>query len=210
MIKLDVPHFVDNTKDKMRCVQACLKMILKYFLPQRDFNWKQLDRITHKVPKKGTWWFAFYPELLELGFEVATYRKAEYFRNLLRKGLKYLYEVHPKRVAEWYLAHSNIKNVMYLIPIVLKKFRFSSRRASLKDVTKCLRAGYLLIADVNARTIHKKSGFASHAVVVTGFDRNNIYINDPANEIGKNMSVPRETFLKAWHDRSLVAFRLKQ
>ncbi len=210
MITLDVLHFVDETKDNKRCVQACLKMILKYFLPQKDFNWKQLDKITHKIPKKGTWWFAFYPELVKLGFEVATYRDANYFRNLMKHGLKYLYVAHPKRIADWYIKHSNIKNVMHLIPKVLKEIKFNSKRASFKDVELRLNNDYLLMSDIISRAIYHRTGFVSHAVVITGIDAKNIYINDPANKAGKSVAVPRKIFHVAWHDRSLVAFKLRK
>ncbi len=210
MITLDVLHFVDETKDNKRCVQACLKMILKYFLPQKDFNWKQLDKITHKIPKKGTWWFAFYPELVKLGFEVVTYRDANYFRNLMKHGLKYLYVAHPKRIADWYIKHSNIKNVMHLIPKVLREIKFSNKKASFKDIGLRLNGGYLLMSDVNSRAICSRPGFTSHAVVIIGLDKNDVYINDPANDDGKSMPVPKKLFLKAWHDRSLVAFKLRK
>lgn len=209
MLKYNVPLYVDDTKDQARCVQACFKMILKYFLPKRDFNWRTLDKFTHKIRGKGTWWFPIYPTLSHLGFDIKEFDDPLYYQNLAKYGVKYLYKVHKKIVADWYIKHSNIKEVIKLIPQFLDKTTFCKKSATLKDIEKLLVKGYLLLVDINFCTIYRKSGFASHAVIITGFNRQNFYINDPANRQGKDLPVNKKLFQKAWHSLSLAAFKLK-
>ena len=47
--------FYTNTSDDTHCYQAGLKMILKYFIPDKDFSWEELDKFTAKVEDLWTW-----------------------------------------------------------------------------------------------------------------------------------------------------------
>jgi len=208
MIKYDVPHYADDTKDQARCVQACLKMILKYFLPNREFNWRDLDKITHKVSKKGTWWFGAYPTLNKLGFEIKEFGAGLYI-NLHRYGIYYLHKAFSPKLAKFYFKKSNIAEVIKLIPRILGLKIFNKRRASIKDIEKLIRLGYLLMADVDFSNIFSKWYGASHAVVIIGYDKDNLYIHDPAKRRGANLLIKKVIFKRVWNSRSLAALRLK-
>lgn len=77
----EVPFFA-NTVDNTHCVQACFRMALKYFLPELDFNFGKLDAMTHKVEKKGTWWFPGLVELKKLGIQSKMICAFDYKRYL--------------------------------------------------------------------------------------------------------------------------------
>jgi len=51
-MKTEVP-FYPNTEDNTHCLQACLKMVLKYFIQEKEYSYEDLDRVTAKVP--GLW-----------------------------------------------------------------------------------------------------------------------------------------------------------
>jgi hypothetical protein len=67
--------FFANTADGTHCVQATFRMMLKYFLPELDFNWQKLDKMSHKSPGKGTWWFPMVLEMKKVGL------KTKYIEN---------------------------------------------------------------------------------------------------------------------------------
>lgn len=52
MVNKNIP-FYSNTSDDTHCLQACLKMLLKYFYPNEEYSWEELDKLTGK--KEGMW-----------------------------------------------------------------------------------------------------------------------------------------------------------
>ncbi|OGG23744.1 hypothetical protein A3A79_00865 [Candidatus Gottesmanbacteria bacterium RIFCSPLOWO2_01_FULL_43_11b] len=55
--------------DDMRCVQSCFRMVLKYFLPDREFTWEELDELLHAQIGKGTWWHGALLGIEKLGIQ---------------------------------------------------------------------------------------------------------------------------------------------
>lgn len=53
-INLEIPFF-SNTPDNTHCYQAAIKMLAKYFWPQENYTWDELDKITVKVKGFWTW-----------------------------------------------------------------------------------------------------------------------------------------------------------
>lgn len=49
-----------------------------------------------------------------------------------------------------------------------------------------------------------KATFSEHCVILTGYDNNNFYYNDPLN-LGKNKVVNRQTFEKVWNSMGKLA-----
>ena len=66
---LKVP-FYSNTPDEMHCYQASLRMILNYFLPEKDYSWEELEKITAKVEGLWTWQYAGTLWMQKQGFEI--------------------------------------------------------------------------------------------------------------------------------------------
>jgi len=210
MVIYDVPHIPDLTKDEARCVESSFRMILKYFLPKKEFNWRKLDKMLRKPKKKGAWWFVIYPKLMKMGFEVKEYSSPKLYKGLLREGTGYLYEHYPKQLAEFYIKESNIKDVVKLLPSIIKKKVFSRKLKGLQGIRNLLDKGYLLVADVDFSKLIARWYGTTHSVAIVGYDKGNIYVNDPAQpKKGKAMKIQNKKFLKAWPQRELAAIRLK-
>ncbi len=48
---LNIPYY--KNPDENNCYQAALKIVLKHFLPLKEFSWEELDQLTakkHKIP----------------------------------------------------------------------------------------------------------------------------------------------------------------
>lgn len=204
MVIYNVP-FYPNTKDDTHCVQACFKSILKYFL-NKNFSFKELDKLTKKAKGKGTWFFPMYLELSKIGFDVREIYEFDYVKYL-SEGKNYLYKNFPKVKVEWYLKNSNLLDVKDYIRSALKVIKHENRKASLTDFERLFSDGYLVVSDINYFALQRKPGYASHAVVIYGFDRDNFYLHDPGLPPRKSLKVRKKLFQKAGGD-NLSAFKL--
>jgi len=210
MTKGAVP-FYSNTSDNTHCVQACFRMVLKHFLPDKDFSWKKLAQITKKEKGKGTWWFPALIKLKKLGVESQLIDPFDY-EQFYKNNKKYLYKVYKKEIADWYVQKSNLLDVRQFIPQFLKEVDYKNRLATLADMEQLLTKDYLIGADVNANTLINQSGYISHMVVIFSIDDRYFLLHDPGLPPKPNWKVTKKLLLKAWQypgkdTQSLVAFR---
>jgi len=191
------PPFYANTPDRTHCLQAGFRIMLKHFLPSQDFSWAKLDKMTHKVHGKGTWWFPMAAELQKLGLKT---RIIEYFdyQRFLKEGDDYLYGILEPEVVEYFLKSSNLTEVKDYIPEFLAKNPPETRPATLKDLDKFLAEGWLAALDVNSRVLNGRSGYSGHVVVVYAKAGSNYMLHDPGLPPKRALKISRAKLLKAW------------
>ena len=95
-IDYNIP-FCSNTEDDTHCFQAALKMVMKYFWPDKDYSWEDLEIITKKVEGLWTWPMAGLLWLAEQRVEVIDIEVFDYNR-FIAKGGKYLIDEYGKEV----------------------------------------------------------------------------------------------------------------
>ncbi len=188
--------FYKNLSDKTHCFQACLKMIFKYFFPERDYSFKELDKISKKKKNKWTWPMAALLFLRKNGLKVKFHAELDY-KKFAKNGEYYLKELYPKD-AEKIIEMSDISAEIKNTKEMLKYNIFSVKRISLKDIFRKFQQSYLIIFNINSRIVNRKKGFCGHFVLLTGFDKNNIFIHDPGLPPKPNRKVSKKLFLKAW------------
>ena len=69
---------------------------------------------------------------------------------------------------------------------------------TLQDIEKAIITGELPLVMINMKRLHQQD--SPHWIVVTGADKENISINDPYNENGKDILVRRENFMQMMND----------
>ena len=126
----EVPFFA-NTEDGTHCVQASFRIILKYFLPERDFTWTELDELSKKEKGKGTWWFPFLAEIQKLGLDIIDVSRFD-LKKFYKEGEVYLRAAHDSEVANWMFDKSNLMQVRQYIPLFLKTVDFQNRMTSFR------------------------------------------------------------------------------
>lgn len=196
MIIKNVPFFA-NTLDDTHCFQASLRMVLKYYLPDKNYSWTQLERITHKPPNKYTWPMAGLTYMKNKGFEVVQIVNFDYEKMSNEK--------HGYLQRTWtpaYYAHQ-IKNSDIDLAID-DAVKYSSqdiqvmRSPTLKDIEKLLRDGFLIICLING----------GHYVVVYGLTRKYIHLHNPGLPPIENYVMLIADFFRAWQmGNDLMAFR---
>jgi hypothetical protein len=189
-----VPFFA-NTPDDTHCVQAAFKMMLKYFMPERDFSFNQLDKLSRKEPSKGTWWLPLLLELSKLEISVKDIEPFNYTR-FYKEGDTYVKSFYPPQAANYHLNQTNLRSIKPLIPEFLKNVDLETRSASLDDIQKMLASGWLIAAAVNSRVLNNTPGFSGHVMVVYDFDAKSgqFLLHDPGLPAHESRPVAREKF----------------
>lgn len=189
--------FYGNTPDNTHCYQAALKMILKYFLPEKEFSWEELETITAKVEGLWTWPIASMLWLEQQGFQLINIEDFDY-HQFIEKGGQYLIDEYGEEVGNSQIAHSDIVQEQKLSQELIKTIPILKRIPALEDIKKLLNQGYLITSNVNGRILNDKTGYAGHSIVITGFNKTNLNIHNPGLPPKENQKVPFEQFEKAW------------
>lgn len=197
MINYSVPHF-SNTSDDTHCLQAAYKMVLKYFLPEQDFTWEELDIATNKQKDKWTWDMAGLVWLVRKGFNVTFIEDFDYDRFLNEKEA-YLIDRFGPEMAEEQIKNSDIEAEFKWVKPLLDEVDVQNRIPKLEEIIDYLKKGYLVIANVNSQSLRNEAGYAGHFVAVRGFDNEHLIINDPGGAPGtENEKITFEQFIKGW------------
>lgn len=196
-MKVSVPFYVNP--DTTHCYQACLRMILRYFEPDQDYSWEELDQITAKAKDMWTWPMAGQLWLVDHGFEVRIVESFDY-RRFLDEGEAYLVELGGKEVAAKQIANSKIEQEYEYARQLLERVPIETRIPVVSEVCSWLDEGALVICNVNSRTLNGSEGFSGHFVVVIGYTDDELVIHDPGgSQPGEaNRVVSKALFEKAW------------
>lgn len=192
----DVPFFA-NTPDDTHCVQASFRIMLKYFMSERDFSYDQLDEMSQKQPGKGTWWPPMLIELQKLGLQVKNIEGFDYGKYY-KNGEAYVRAVYPEETADYYINRSNLAEIRHLVPDFLKKVAVETRSARMEDLDKLIKDGWLVGIDLNARVLNERPGYSSHMVVIFDMDADEYSLHDPGLSPHPNRQVSRQKLAEAW------------
>ena len=194
----DVPFFA-NTDDDTHCVQASFRIMLKYFMPECDFSYEQLDEMSQKQAGKGTWWPPLLLEIRKLNFSVKDIESFDYLA-FYEQGESYAEKHFPPEVADYHLKQTNLMNIRPMIPEFINKIELETRAATINDVETLLRAGWLVGLGVNSRVLNNKPGYVGHVVVVFGFDAktNHFWLHDPGLPPKPNRPISRQKLEESW------------
>ncbi len=207
-----VPFF-RNLPDNMHCFQACLKMVLKYFLPTQDFSWAELDGITGKEKDCWTWPFVGLAWLTHKGFEVIN---IDMFciQSFIERGEKYILDFYGQEVGNEQIKYSNIALERERAVQFAKVVRTELRLPQYADIMAYLNEGFLIIVNVNAEALNKEDGYTGHFIVITGFEEDRLFYHNPGLPGALNNQIRWTDFDRAWsfpqaQARNLVAIKNK-
>jgi len=195
--KLKVP-FYGNTEDNTHCYQACFKTILKYYFPNNEYSWEELDRLTGKKKDKWTWPMRGWVNLSGLGLEVKYIGTFDY-EKFISFGKEYLFDLYGEEVARSQIENSDIPYEIETSKELLGKFIQEKRVPELTDITKHLKDGWFVMANVNYYPLYGKSGYAGHFVIILDMDKEVITVHDPGLPHKSFENIEIYNFLEAWN-----------
>lgn len=206
--------FYSNTSDNTHCYQAALRMVLKFFCPNKEYTWDELDKITAKVEGMWTWPMAGLLWLQEQGFQVQDYENFNY-EEFIKRGGNFLRDEYGEEVGTAQINHSIIDQEKDFAVELLKKISIKKGKFTVKDIKKLLQDKYLIICLVNSQKLNNQEGYVGHFVVIKGITNNELILHDPGLPPQENRKVSFEEFEKAWaypneKAKNIMAFRLKK
>lgn len=211
MIKIP---FYENSKDDTHCFQACLKSILKFYFPKKNYSFKYLDRATAHKKNKWTWNSAVFLFLEKFGFEIINIEDFDYAK-FARLGEQYLKRIWIDEVFQTQKKFSDLKNEQKLAKKLIKnkKIKLLKRPATISDIKKLFIKNYIILVNINPFILNKKKGYSSHIVIITDMNKSKITFHDSGLPPQKNRKAPIKLFLKAMEypykeDASIIALRL--
>ena len=210
MFRIMVP-FYSNTPDDLHCFQAALRSILKYFLPQKEFSWSKLDRLTGMNKDYWTWPGQALISLHKMGFAIVDIDDFD-IQKFVKRGGRYLIEKYGKEVGEEQIKHGDLEKERRIYNKYLKLNLHRKRIPHLSDIKRLSRQGYLVVCLVNSASLNGQKGYIGHFVVITGYDDKNIHFHDPGLPPRENRRVTYKKFLNAWAypseaSQNLTAFK---
>lgn len=134
-------------------------------------------------------------------------------KQFVKEKGQYLLSYFGKEVGLEQIKHSNLDQELKYAKEFLKKIKTENRIPTMKDITKLLKLGYLMICNLNWYSLNQKEGYIGHFVIVTGYDNNDLILQDPGLPAHENRKVPYQLFEKAWaypdeKAKNILAFRL--
>ena len=205
--------FYSNTSDNTHCLQAALRIVLKYYCPDKEYTWEELEKFTAKKEGLWTWGMQGLINMQKLGFDVIV-REDFDSQQFIEKGEEYLKEKFGKEVAREQIKHSDIDQEREIAKEYVKLFGTKGIPASLDELKSLLDSDYLIIANVNSKALNNKEGYVGHFVVIYNYDDTYLYLHDPGLPPQEARKVSFVQFLKAWEypdedAKGIMAFTLK-
>lgn len=195
-VEYQVP-FYSNTPDGTHCQQATLKMLLKYFEPDEEFSWDELDRITAKEPSKATWRSALWMWLVDREYDLRIIDGFNAQRFIVEGG-EYLRDAYGAEVADWSIANSNIPQEQELYRQLIKAVHIDERPPVIADIENFLDQQYLVHVSVNSKKLAGLKGFTGHSVLVIGYDDTSFKLHNPGLPPREGQIVSKQLFEAAW------------
>lgn len=189
--------FYENTEDNTHCFQAAIRMVLKYFFPDEEYSFDELEVITHKPSGKWTWPMAGLTFMASHGLEVIHISDLDYVR-FGKEGLSYLKSYLPPKNMTMQEDHSDLDLAQldaaeYSGSRVVRKHR----KPKYSDLVQLINDGYLLIAYVNRK----------HFVVVYKVADDVVELHNPGLPPAKAAIMTHDEFESIWNGGQVMAFR---
>ena len=195
-VDLPVPFF-SNSPDDSHCFQDALKMVLKYFLPEKDFTWKELEQVTAKGDGLWTWPLAGMVWLSKNGFDVLDLEVFDYSR-FMTEGESYLLEFYGREAGHEQIQHSDLEKERRLASELLKSNLLKQQLPTIDTMRTLLNSGSLLICLINSKKLNNANGYVGHFVVIKGYERDTLLMHDPGLPPLENRRVSIAIFKSAW------------
>jgi uncharacterized protein YvpB len=199
-MKLNIPFYsafpTPGHPNGVHCVETSLKMILGYFEPETEYTIKEIEKITGKVPEKGSWSFDWSIWFVDHGYNVKHYNVFD-FKAFKKDGVEYIRQKYGDETADWQLENSDIEHAKSLVDEYLSKVEIADKKPTLSDIEREFKAGFVIKAMVNSNVLNGKEGYEGHSVVILDVDDENIWFHDPGLPAIENRKISHNKFQQA-------------
>ena len=205
-----IPFFANP--DSTHCFQACLRMILKYFLPDKEYSWDELDILTGKKNEKFTWRSKALIELQSIGFEIINWGLFDH-SLFVKDPVGYLNKLYGEEKAKIKIENCDLEYEKQNSELLLEKVKSKITLPSISDINNILDEGYLVLCNVNSMVLNNKDGYLGHFILVNAVRNDHIIVHDPGLPPVENRKLSLDLFSKAWEypsieQRNILALKI--
>jgi ABC-type bacteriocin/lantibiotic exporter with double-glycine peptidase domain len=194
---MKIPFF-GNLPDDVHCMQACMKMILKYYFPNRDFSFKQIDKLIG-LEERRLWSNPVQAAVVlhDLGLKVKFYTACD-VKQFLKEGAFYI----KKNYKDWktILSHLDVNLVLRFTQKALERGLLESKKLSWDTTESFFKKGNLIMLVINTNVFKDRKGYAGHFVLLTNIGKQFVEFHDPGLPPIPNRREDKRKFIQSWYD----------
>ncbi|MBW2982233.1 hypothetical protein KY343_05110 [Candidatus Woesearchaeota archaeon] len=193
--EIDIPYY--RQSDSGNCMQTQVKMALKYYYPEKDFSFEELDRLTGRTAGKWTWTSQLLPVLLDNGLN-AYYYSASSYDGIKEGGEEYILEYYGEEDGRIMIDHTNFDSLYASIEKLEENEKFINERLDFSEIEKEFKKGHIVILIIDKSVLFDNNRpYAGHGVTITKINETHVSIHDSGGT--PNLTVEKEQFIKAWN-----------
>lgn len=186
-MKLNVPFYKQETEND--CGPTALQMVLEY-LGVIKHSKKEIIEAVDSDKSGVTWSLGLAKAAAQFGFKV------EFYTICLGLNPKnYELDFYKKQADE----SSSAKQKLFKLKLEADKLdvKMEERSLSLKERLSKISENCIPVILLNWKIINNGEGYQGHFVPIVGFDEENVYVHNSADDSGKFFLIEKELFDKA-------------
>jgi hypothetical protein len=192
---LDIPYYRQTSSGN--CMQAQIKMALKYYYPEKDFSFEALDELTGRTSGKWTWTSQLIPVLLDNSLDAYYYSTTPY-NNIKEEGRGFILEYYGEEDGNVMISHTNFESLYDSIERLNSNKKFFSRKLDFSEIENEFKKRHIIILVVDRNVLYNRNGtYAGHGIIITSINQTHISIHDSAEL--PSLTVEKEQLIKAWN-----------
>ena len=186
--KLNIPFWHQTTS--FTCDPACLMMALKYFYKEIRLS----EQIEFEIWRES--YGIGIPGCMPQGLAYSALIRKLSATIICRRSTVNKISSKISRGENKQIAESTSKELFKKAAV--KGMKLINKSPDIRDIEIALEASKIPLVMVNMKLLHNID--SPHWIVATGFDRDNIWINDPYNKRGKGVKITKKNTLKMMTD----------
>ncbi|MEK7166740.1 MAG: hypothetical protein AAB874_08085, partial [Patescibacteria group bacterium] len=172
---------------------------------------EELDKFTAKVEDLWTWPTQALINLHNMGFEIVEMDDFS-IDEFIKDGGDYMIRRYGKEVGEAQIIHSDIDQERNIFANYIQLNLHQEILPTIDDIRKLIDQDYLVLCNVNSKTLNNESGYTGHFVVIFDYTSTHLILHDPGLPPSENRQVIFADFHRAWEypdsrSKNLLAFR---
>ncbi len=194
--EIGIPYYRQTSS--ANCMQTQLKMALKYYFPEKDFSFEELDRLTGRTQGKWTWTSQLLPVLLDNGLDAYYYSTTPY-KEIKEGGEGFILEYYGQEDGRVMIDHTNFDALYSSIEKLEENKKFFNIKLDFSEIEEEFKKGHIIILLIDRKVLFNRQGtFLGHGVTITSINKTHVSIHDSGSG-GPNLAVEKEQLIKAWN-----------
>ncbi|MBW2995235.1 hypothetical protein KY312_02695 [Candidatus Woesearchaeota archaeon] len=191
--ELEIPFYMQS--DLGNCMQTQVKMALKYYYPEKDFSFEELDKLSGRTPGKWTWTSQLMPILIDNNLDAYYYSTTPY-NEIKQGGEEFILDYYGEEDGKVIVEQTNFEALYSSIDKLNN--RFFQEKLDFSEIEKEFKKGHVIILMVDKNILFGWQGpYAGHGIIITSINKTHATVHDSSGT--SNLLTTKEQLIKAWN-----------